>query len=82
MIKIEDIYVGTTLSLLQLIFCRCINNSQHYVLANPDFNNLPIEKYKREMLQTFMSKICLFVTISLTLIYLEVIANIYIIGGG
>ena len=52
------------------------------MLANHGYNNMFIENYKQEVLQTFMSEFFLFVTIALTLVYLEVIANIYIISGG
>ena len=47
MIKIADIYLNTSGSLLQLVnFRRCRNNSQQYMLANPDFNNISIENHK------------------------------------
>ena len=52
------------------------------MLANPDFNNKSIDNYKRKILQTFMSPFCLFRKKSLTLLYLEVIANVYIISSG
>ena len=83
MIKISDIYVSTTGSILQLInFHWCRKNSQNSMLANPDFNNISIENYEQEILQTFMSEFCLFVTCSLNIVYPEVIVNIYIISGG
>ena len=49
---------------------------------NPDYNNISIDNYKQERLKIFMSAFCLFVTSSLTLVYLKVIANIYILSGG
>ena len=40
------IYVGTTLSLLQLInIFQGRENIQHYVLSHPYFNNISIETY-------------------------------------
>ena len=83
MIKIYDIYVRTTGFLLQPIdFFRCKKHSQHSMLANPDFKNILIHYLKQEILQTFMLAFCLYITSSFTIIYLEVIANIYIISGG
>ena len=52
------------------------------MLDNTDYNNKSIDNYKIEILKTFISAFCLFVTSSLNLVYPEVIANIYIIGGG
>ena len=51
------------------------------MLANPDINKISMEKYKREILQTFIRYFLLFVTISLNPVYLEVIATIHIISG-
>ena len=76
-IKISDIYVNTTGFLLQLInFRRCRKNSQHSMLANPDFNNISIDDYKQYILPKFMFELCVFVTSSLTILYVEVIDNI------
>ena len=52
------------------------------MLANYDYNNMSIDNCKIEILQTFMSEFFLSVTILLTLVYMEVINNIYIISGG
>ena len=52
------------------------------MLDNPYFNNISMDNKKQEILQTFMSEFCLFVTSSLTTVYLELIDNIYIISGG
>ena len=46
--KIADIYVNTTASILQEInIHRCRKNIQHSILANPDFNWIPIDIYKQ-----------------------------------
>ena len=43
MIKISDIYVSTNLSLIPLIhFFMHSKNSQHYMLANPDFKKIQL----------------------------------------
>ena len=53
MIKITDIYVGTTLFLLQQInFCWCRHNIQHSMLADREFNNIAIEHYRQERFLT------------------------------
>ena len=46
------------------------------MLSNPDYNNIYIYNYYRVILQMFMLALCVFVTGSLTLLYMEVIANI------
>ena len=52
------------------------NNFQHSMLFNHDYNNISIDNYKREMFQTFMLTLRVYVTYSLTLVYLEVISKI------
>ena len=51
-------------------------NIQHSMLYNHDYNNISIDSYKREIFQTIMLALCVSVTSSLTLVYLEVIAKI------
>ena len=46
------------------------------MLDNPDYNNISIEKYKQEILTTFMVALREYVTRSLNLLYMEVIDNI------
>ena len=78
MIKIANIYVRTTGYILQMIYiCWCMENSQHYMLSNPDFNNIPIDHYKWEIFTTFMLSCGIYVTRSLNWLYVEVIANIW-----
>ena len=44
MIKITDIFVGMTESILQQINIHWYKkNNQHYMLAHPDFNNISIK---------------------------------------
>ena len=44
MILIANIYVFITVSIIQLIYIhQGWKNSQHYMLANPDYNNISIE---------------------------------------
>ena len=50
-------------------------NSQHFMLANTDYNKISIDNYIRERLLTFMLSLSVYVKISLTLIYLEMIAK-------
>ena len=45
--------------------------------ANHDLNNISIDNYKQEILQTCISAFCIFVSSSFTLVYAEVIAKIY-----
>ena len=71
MIKISDIFVSITVSLLQLIYIIWVRkNTQTYLLPNYNYNNISTKNQKREILQTFMSAFCLYVTSSLTLVYL------------
>ena len=77
MIKIVDVYVRTTVSLLQHIdISWCGKNSQHYITAHTDLNKFLIDNYKREIFLTFMLEYCVYVTCSFNYLYLEVIANI------
>ena len=77
MIKITDIYVSITVFLLQLIYiCWDTKNRQYSMLANYDYKNISIENYKREALHAFMLVLCLSVTRSSTLVYLQVKYNI------
>ena len=46
------------------------------MLANPDYNNISIDNYKQEIFLILMLELHIYVTSSLTLVYLEVIANI------
>ena len=46
------------------------------MLDNPEYNYILTEKFDLERLQTFMSSLCVYITISLILVYLEVITNI------
>ena len=77
MIKITDIYVSITVFLLQLIYiCWDTKNRQYSMLANYDYKNISIENYKWEALHAFMLVLCLSVTRSSTLVYLQVKYNI------
>ena len=42
----------------------------------PDYNNISIGKYKQEILQIFMLALHVYVKNLLTILYMEVIANI------
>ena len=46
------------------------------MLANPEYNNISVDKYYQEILQMFLLSICEYDTCSFTLVYMEVIANI------
>ena len=46
------------------------------MLGNTEYNNISIENDKREMLLTFMLSWLVYSTRSLTLVYMEVMANI------
>ena len=46
------------------------------MLANNEYNNIPIGDYYQEILQIFVLAFGVFVTLPWTLVYLEVIANI------
>ena len=77
MIKISDIYVITTLHILQMIYiCWCKENTQQSISDNPDFNIISMGSYKGEILPTFMLSSYVLVKTSLTLVYVEVISNI------
>ena len=82
-ILLANFYASINVSLLQQIYIfGGSKDIQHYMLANYDYNNMSIDNCKIEILQTFMSEFFLSVTILLTLVYMEVINNIYIISGG
>ena len=73
----SDIYVGITLSILHLIYIsRGSKNSQQSMLDNPDKNNISIENYYQEILQTFILLFYVYFPNSSTIVYLETIANI------
>ena len=77
MIKISDIYVSTTGSLLQLINIHlCMENSQHPMLYSNYFNNISIYNYKREIFPPFMLGYGMYVTCSLNWVYVKLITNI------
>ena len=77
MIKIANIYINITGYLLQLIhFHRCRENIQHSMFDHPDFDNIPIGKYKLEIFTTFMLSDGAYITCSFNWVYVEVIANI------
>ena len=77
MIRIDDIYVSTTASLLWKInIHRCKKNTQHYMLANPYFDKISIDSYKREILPILMLEDGVYITLPLNRLYVEVIANI------
>ena len=46
------------------------------MLAHPNFNNISIDNYKQEIFCTFSLGCGVYVTFSLNLVYVEVIANI------
>ena len=47
-INVAEIYVSTTESLLMQINIRlCSKNSQHNMLAHPDFKDISIDTYKQ-----------------------------------
>ena len=77
MIKIADIYISIARSLLQLIYIRCgRENIQYSMLDHPEYYNISIDSYNQENYHTFMLALCVVVTRSLTLVCMEVIANI------
>ena len=77
MIKIYDIYVKNTGSILLLIDIHwCSGNSQHSMVSHVYCSNMTIEDYKWKILLTFMLALHAFVTSSFTLLYGEVIAKI------
>ena len=77
MITISDIYVRTTVYLLQVIYIRwCRGNIQFSMSANSDFKNISMDNYKQELLTQFMLSLCVFVTSSLNILYVEVISKI------
>ena len=47
------------------------------MFANPDYNNISIANFKREIFMTFMLELYVYVTSSLTAVYLKVIAKEY-----
>ena len=46
------------------------------MLAHPGYDNIPIEEVYFEILQKFMLAPCVFVTSSLTIVFLKLSANI------
>ena len=77
MVKISDICVNATGSLLQLInICQCRRKIQHFMLYHPDLNHISIDDYYREILPTFLLAYGVYFTCSLNLVYVEVIHNI------
>ena len=65
------------MSLLKLVYiCWVRENIQHYMVDIPDYNNISIGKYKQEILQIFMLALHVYVKNLLTILYMEVIANI------
>ena len=63
MIQIANIYVSTTVYLLQMIYIsKCRDNSQHFSLANPDYNNVSIDNHKQEIFTTFMLAVSVYAT--------------------
>ena len=72
-----DIYVSITVSLIQLIYIhRGSKNSQNYMLDNPDYKKKSIGNYKWEIFQTLLLALCVYITSLLTIVCLEVLANI------
>ena len=70
MINIAEIYVRTTVSLLQQIHICCYReNIKYYMLAHPDFNNISIDTYKQEILSTFLLANGVYITCSLNQVY-------------
>ena len=65
------------MALLHLIKNLVQRNSQHYMLPNPYYNNISINNYKREILPKFMLTLHAYVTSSLTLLYMKIIAKEY-----
>ena len=75
--NVSDIYVSTTGFILQLIYiCQGGKNSQHYMLDNPDYNNISNGSYNLYRFPTFMLAFHGYVTRSSVLVYLEGIFNI------
>ena len=46
------------------------------MLAHCEYNNISIENYCQEILQTDMLALCVYVTRLFTIVYLEVISNV------
>ena len=77
MIKISEIYVSTTVSLLNMIyFCHNKENIQHSMWDHSYFKTNSMETTNEKYWQNFILSQCVFVTSIFTLVYLEVIANI------
>ena len=77
MIKISEICVGITGYLLHHISIHPFSkNIKHSMLAHPNFNNISIENYKREQFPTFVLSDGEYITRSLNLLKVELIANI------
>ena len=76
-IKIDEIYVSITVCILQLIYISWgRKNSQNSMLDNTEYNHISTDKYYQEILQEFMLALYVYVTLSLTLAYLDAIDNI------
>ena len=61
MIKISNIYVSTTGSLLLMInMFWCRKKIQHSMLANTYYNKISIENYKQEILKFYVIIMCIF----------------------
>ena len=64
--NVYEICVSTTGYPIQMIYIfQCKGNSQHSMSYNPDFSNISMENYKREILPTFMLALRLYVIRSL-----------------
>ena len=60
MIKIDNIYASTTGSLLQMINTHwCRESIQHYLLANPDYNNISIDNHKKNTEYIYVNITCI-----------------------
>ena len=63
MLTIANIDVIIAVSLLHLIYIsHCRENIQHYMLADPDYNNISIENDKQEMFMTLMLELHVYLT--------------------
>ena len=75
--NVAKIYVSTNVSLLpQINIHRRRKNSQHYMLAHPDLNDISIDTHKQEIFTIFMVEDYVYITCSLDLVKVEVITNI------
>ena len=46
------------------------------MLVNPEYHKISIVKYYQEILQTIMLELCVFISSSLNLVYMQVISYI------